>query len=406
MKRYFIWLLVIFNALIGFTRLMGNLMGLVDDNSSFTEVVSFLIVIIAFSVLGAIIILRADGNRVGWLMILLGFLLADPFATYLAFHAGALQTQPSFFLYFAFWTQGWFFFLIIYAIFLIILNFPDGHPPSPRWNLITVVSITTLGQFILVYTFQPKLGDSTSLIDNPISVLSVSAEETLSGLFFGLGLIFLALGSLISIFVRYKRAGSVERSQIKWLLFSGTVSLLAIGYRLATYEPGLADWTDYLLIIALLGVAVSISIAILRYRLFDIDFIIRKTLVYSAITLLLGMIYFGSVVLLQQAFRVLTGQDTPVAIVISTLLIAALFNPLRRRVQEAIDRRFYRTKFDTQQALANFASTARDEVDMDNLATELLSVVEESLQPESVSIWLHQSEIKNIYRQQLQPRKN
>jgi hypothetical protein len=322
-------------------------------------------------------------------MILLGFVLADPFATYLAFNAAALQTQPSFLLYFSFWTQGWFFFLIIYAIFLIILHFPDGHPPSPRWNLINVISITTLGQYILVYTFQPTIGDSTLFIDNPIAVLPVSAEETLSGLLFGLGLIFLAIGSVISIYVRYRRAGSVERSQIKWLLFSGTVSLVAIGYRLATYEPGVSDWTAYLLIIALLSVAVSISIAILRYRLFDIDFIIRKTLVYSAITLLLAMIYFGSVVLLQQAFRVLTGQDSPVAIVISTLVIAALFNPLRRRVQNAIDRRFYRTKFDTQQALVNFTNTARDEVDMDNITMELLRVVEESLQPENSSLWLN-----------------
>ena len=394
MKRYFIWMLVVFNSLIGFTRLIGEVTGSIDDNFSIAEIVSFVIVIVAFSVLGAIIILRAEGNRVGWLMILLGFVLADPFATYLAFNAGAIQTQPSFLIYFSYWTQGWFFFLIIYAIFLIILHFPDGHPPSPRWNLINVISITTLGQFILVYTFQPKFGDSTLLIDNPIAVLSVSAEDTLSGLLFGLGLIFLAIGSVISIFVRFRRAGSVERSQIKWLLFSGTVSLLAIGYRLMTYVPGLSDWTGYLLIIALLSVGVSISIAILRYRLFDIDFIIRKTLVYSAITLLLGMIYFGSVVLLQQAFRVLTGQDSPVAIVISTLVIAALFNPLRRRVQDAIDRRFYRTKFDTQQALANFASTARDEVDMDNLAAELLSVVEESLQPESVSVWLNQTEKK------------
>jgi len=392
MKRYFVWMLVIFNSLIGFTRLIGQVTGSIDDNFSFTEIVSFEIVIVAFSVLGAIIILRNDGNRVGWLMILLGFVLADPFATYLAFRAGAIQMQPSFLLYFAFWTQGWFFFLIIYAIFLIILHFPNGYPPSPRWNLISVISIMTLVQYILVYTFQPKIGDSTLFIDNPIAVLSVNAEDTLSGLLFGLGLIILALGSVISIFVRFRRADLVERSQIKWLLFSGTVSFVAIGYRLVTYEPGVSDWTSYLLLIALLSVAASISIAILRYRLFDIDFIIRKTLVYSSITLLLGMIYFGSVVLLQQAFRAMSGQDSPVALVISTLVIAALFNPLRRWIQDIIDHRFYRPKYDAQQALANFASSARDEVDIDNLAKELLSVVEESLQPERVSVWLKQTE--------------
>jgi hypothetical protein len=389
MKRYFVWMLVMFNSLVGFTRLIASVTGSIDDNFSLTEIAGFVIVIVAFSVLGAVIVLRDDGNRVGWLMILLGFVLADPFATYLAFNAAALQTQPSFLLYFAIWTQGWFFFLIIYALFLIILHFPNGHPPGPRWNLINVISIMTLLQFILVYTFQPKIGDASLFIDNPIAALSVSAEETLSGLLFGLGLILLALGSVISIFVRFRRAGAVERSQIKWLLFAGAVSILAIGYRLAIYEPGVSDWTAYLILIALLSVAVSISIAILRYRLFDIDIIIRKALVYSAITLLLGLIYFGSVVLLQQAFRSLTGQDTPVAIVISTLVIAALFNPLRQRVQEIVDHRFYRAKYDTAQALNQFSKTARDEVEMDNLTSDLLKVVEESLQPESITLWLN-----------------
>ena len=389
MKRYFIWMLVIFNSLIGFTRLIESVIGSVSNNFSFPEMVSIVVVIVAFSVLGAIIILRAEGNRVGWLMILLGFVLADPFATYLAFNPVSLNTQPLFLFYFAFWTQGWFFFLILYSIFLIILHFPNGHPPSPRWNLINLISITTLGQFILVYTFQPKFGDSTLFIDNPIAVLSVSAEETLSGMFFGLGLIFLALGSLASIFVRFRRAGSVERSQIKWLLFSGTVSFAAIGYRLATYDPGVSDWTDYLLTIALLSVAASIAIAILRYRLYDIDIIIRRTLQYALLTGLLALVYFGSVVILQSLAENLTGEQSPIVIVLSTLAIAALFNPLRIRVQDFIDRRFYRKKYDAQHALSQFTDAARDEVDVDQLTTALLSVVEETVQPEQVSLWIN-----------------
>jgi len=388
MKRYFVWALVIFNSLIGFTRLIGSATGSLGDNFSITEMISIVIVIVAFSVLGAIIILRAEGNRVGWLMILLGFVLADPFATYLAFNAVAVQTQPSFLFYFAFWTQGWFFFLILYSIFLIILHFPNGHPPSPRWNLINVISIITLGQYILVYTFQPKFGDSTLFIDNPLAALSISAEETLSGVLFGLGLILLALSSLISIFVRFRRAGPVERSQIKWLLFSGTVSFVAIGYRLATYDPGVSDWTDYLLTIALLSVAVSISIAILRYRLYDIDIIIRRTLQYALLTGLLALVYFGSVVVLQSLVENLTGEQSPIVIVLSTLAIAALFNPLRTRVQDFIDRRFYRKKYDAEQALAQFAITARDEVELSQLTSALLGIVEETMQPEQVFLWL------------------
>jgi hypothetical protein len=388
MKRFFVWMLVIFNSLIGFTRLIGSVTGLMGGNFSFTETVSFVIVIVAYSVLGAIIILRAEGNRVGWLMVLLGFVLADPFATYLAFNGFTLPTQPSFLFYFAFWTQGWFYFVILYAIFLIILHFPNGYPPSPRWNLFNVISITTLGQFILVYTFQPKYGDSTLLIDNPIAVLSVSAEETLSGVLFGLGLLLLALSSVISIFVRFRQAGSVERSQIKWLLFSGTVSFIAIGYRLETYVPGVADWTGYLLTIALLSVALSISIAILRYQLYDIDIIIRRTLQYSLLTGMLALIYFGSVVLLQSLTETFFQEQSPLVIVLSTLAIAALFNPLRTRVQDFIDRRFYRQKYDAEKALAQFAAAARDEVDIENLTTALLKVVEETMQPEEISLWL------------------
>jgi hypothetical protein len=134
----------------------------------------------------------------------------------------------------------------------------------------------------------------------------------------------------------------------------------------------------------------TLAFSILRYRLWDIDFLIRRTLVYTVLTALLLILYFGSVVLLQQAFRVLTGQDSPIVIVISTLVIAALFSPLRRRVQNTIDRRFYRHKYDTQQALAAFAATARDEVDLERLQMELISIVQETMQPEQVSLWLRQ----------------
>jgi divalent metal cation (Fe/Co/Zn/Cd) transporter len=196
-----------------------------------------------------------------------------------------------------------------------------------------------------------------------------------------------------------------QRQQTKWVLFG---FLLFVGMILITYPffifisntpPGesLPWWTPLGNIIWWLTMCimpVTIFIAIQRHSLWDIDLIIRKTLVYGAITLLLALVYFGSVVLLQQAFRALTGQDSPVAIVISTLVLAALFNPLRSQIQEIIDRRFYRGKYDAQQALAEFAASARDEVELDQLTGHLLSVVQESMQPEQASLWLRAGEKK------------
>ncbi len=132
----------------------------------------------------------------------------------------------------------------------------------------------------------------------------------------------------------------------------------------------------------------AIGISILRYRLFDIDVIIRRTLQYTLLISLLALTYFGSIVLLQNLF--FSNQQSEIAIVLSTLAIVALFNPLRRRVQDFIDRRFFRKKYNAEQALAQFAVTARDEVDMDKLAAALIGVVQETMQPESVSLWLVQ----------------
>jgi hypothetical protein len=140
--------------------------------------------------------------------------------------------------------------------------------------------------------------------------------------------------------------------------------------------------------IAVVMIPISVGVAILRYRLFDIDIIIRKTVQYGVLTAVLGLVYYGSILLLQGLFTRVTGQESAVALVLSTLLIAALFNPLRQRVQAFIDRRFYRQKYDAQQVLAQFAQTARDEVDMEALQTELLRVVQETMQPQTITLWL------------------
>jgi hypothetical protein len=177
---------------------------------------------------------------------------------------------------------------------------------------------------------------------------------------------------------------------MKWLLF-------AVGFFAAAYIPGVLTSggmqglggavLNILFLASTLAIPIAIGIAILRYRLFDIDVIIRKTLTYSLLTALLALIYFGGVVLVQQLTRSITATSD-LAIVVSTLIIAALFFPLRRQVQNAIDKRFYRRKYDAQKVLERFAATARDEVELEKLTAELINVVDETMQPASVSLWL------------------
>jgi hypothetical protein len=227
------------------------------------------------------------------------------------------------------------------------------------------------------------------MTDNPIGILPAETEFPMVA--WSVALATLTLLCAAAPFVSYRRASGVEREQIKWLFF-------ACGLLVLVYVPGFAINMDtetalnnawnVLFILALLAVPAAIAIAITRYRLYDIDVIIRKTLVYGALTGSLAFVYLGSVVLLQTLFESITGQRSPIVIVISTLLIAALFAPMRRRLQAVINRRFFRQKYDAQVVLAQFAETARDEVELETLTAELARVARETVQPESVSIWL------------------
>ena len=210
------------------------------------------------------------------------------------------------------------------------------------------------------------------------------------------GLLLLTVFSFASLFVRYRNAGAIERAQIKWLLYAS--GLFAAVYfstvNLYLFNAKLAQGIIFssLLPISLLGIPISIAIAILRYRLWDIDVIIRKTFTFGVLTITLGLVFFGGVALLQQMFGRLCGvENSPIAIVVSTLAIAALFNPLRISIQKSIDRGFYRRKYNAQQTLEIFARSARNETDLDNLTAELVRVAKETMQPESISLWLRPS---------------
>jgi hypothetical protein len=197
---------------------------------------------------------------------------------------------------------------------------------------------------------------------------------------------------VISLFVRFRRARGDERQQIKWFASAAALTLVWIivfGQASLRGLPEAIVALSSLLVIP--SIPIATGIAILRYRLYDIDLIINRTLVYGSLTAMLALLYFGGVATTQAIFGALAGQEQQpqLAVVVSTLVIAALFMPLRRRIQSFIDRRFYRRKYDARKTLEAFSAKLRDETDLDRLGDELMGVVHETIQPAHVSLWLH-----------------
>ena len=344
---------------------------------------------LVFSVLGAIILSRQPDNRVGWLIMLIALALTSP----VTFFSAKLSSPPEAITpgwWLLLWFDYWSWIPIIFPVFLISLHFPDGRPPSRRWNWVNLLAIGLWLFFIIITAFKDTIGplNESWTLPNPLAFVDDS-----SGLFsigFGIGLMIMFSASAAALFVRYRRTGPVERLQIKWLLYACAVLVVVYGLYTFTNLHG-SGIGNLLFVLSILAIAVAIAIAILRYRLYDIDIIIRRTLQYAILTGLLALVYFGSVLLLQSIAENLTGEQSPLVIVLSTLTIAALFNPLRVRVQDFIDRRFFRKKYDAERTLAHFASVARDEVEMDKLTTALLEVVADTMQPERTSLWVNQT---------------
>jgi hypothetical protein len=204
-------------------------------------------------------------------------------------------------------------------------------------------------------------------------------------------MMLVGLGAVISVFVRFRRSRGDERQQIKWFASAAALSLVwIIVFGQSTRGlPEVIVALSSLLVIP--SIPIATGIAILRYRLYDIDVLINRTLVYGSLTLMLALIYFGGVATTQAIFGALTGQEEQpqLAVVVSTLVIAALFMPLRRRIQSFIDRRFYRRKYDASKTLEAFSAKLRDETDLDRLGEDLMDVIKETIQPSHISLWLH-----------------
>ena len=278
-------------------------------------------------------------------------------------------------------------------ISLVLLFFPDGHLPSPRWKAVLILVLIAIFYIQATPAFGPWVGELRGPFDadNPLEIPgSEIIFEGPIGTFFEVLTILAILGCLLAVIVRFARSKGVERLQMKWLVYSAVVIIALIVIQLLLGVPeSHPEIMWYFMLISPALLALAVGLAILRFRLFDIDIIIRRTLQYTLLTGLLAFVYFGLVVSLQNIYRSFSNQQSPLIIVISTLVIAALFNPLRIRIQDFIDRRFYRKKYNAEKALADFASAARDEVEIDKLTGALLDVMEETLQPETAVLWIN-----------------
>ncbi len=355
---------------------------------------------IVFALVGALIVSRQPRNVIGWLVMTPSIVLViDGALKSLIQNMTVPQAEPSISLVLIVWFVGADWVGFIFPLFFIALLFPTGSPPSPRWRWVVGYGIALVAFFLVVsffvrtITLDPEMYGVDWTIRNPVGFIPDSVINAIfSTGWWGLALAILTVLSAVSLVVRYRRAAAVEREQIKWILYA--CGLFALAYAPSLSAQGnlqgvLGALLSILLIAGVLGIPIAIGIAILRYRLYDIDIIIRRTLIYGGLTVTLGLAYFGGVVLLQELFQVITGQhQSPIATVISTLGIAALFTPLRRRIQRDIDRRFYRRKYDAQKMLERFAASARDEVELDQLTAHLVAVVQETMQPDKVSLWL------------------
>jgi hypothetical protein len=354
------------------------------------DAVFALATILTFSVVGAIIASRQPRNAIGWIFCGIGLVvslnsLSGSYAVYSlagGYGPGSLAETAA---WYASWS--WTLWLYVPTTFLLLL-FPDGRPSSPRWRPVGWCAALGVISFVGGSALSPGPLEEFPRITNPYGVDSlILGTVTIAGAILASASM---VASAVSLMVRMRQAGRVERQQIKWLAYGGALVVGAVFVSSVIATIWSEDLGISLIIISLLGVPIFTGVAILRYRLYDIDIIINRTLVYGSLTLMLALVYFGGVTATQALLRTLTGQEKlpQLVIVASTLLIAALFNPLRRRIQSFIDRRFYRNKYDARKTLEAFSLKLRDETDIEALNNDLVGVVRETMQPAHVSLWL------------------
>jgi hypothetical protein len=368
-------------------------LGVLDRHvQSLTATVMFSPTTIAFAAFGALIVWRHRAHSIGWLFVIVAFFfslchnLAQNYAVYtLVVDPGSLPAGKA-----AFWLGSTALDTVyVGAMLLLLLLFPDGRPLTPRWRPVVGAALlaTALGALRggLDFTGEPPLAS----VHNPIAVsgaweTAINAAEAVT-----LPLTACAfLGGIAAMVLRYRRSAGLERQQMKWVVAGVLIWSVVFAVGVALSATGASEVEGFSFLLSIVLFPTVMGLAILRYRLYDIDLVIRRTLVYTCLVVVLGAVYLGGIALLGSLSLSVTGQSGEVAVTVTTLVVAFAFQPLRRRIQRAIDRRFSRRTVDAETAMRAFSGRLREEVDLDALCGELLGVVEHSFQPRHASVWL------------------
>lgn len=395
---WMLWLIdvmTIITGIIMFTRTTSS-----DQIAGLLGTYSLVIAFLAFPVIGALIISRRPENTIGWIFCAIG--LGTAFTSFsAAFEQTALvnhtDAAPIVGVITVLGNMVWPMNLAL-GTWLLFL-FPTGRLPSPRWRLVFWLDVVVSVGSAMISLVTPGYLESGNRIWNPLGIVGTESLIAMLNNVGGPIFIFCALASLISIIVRYVKSRDTQRQQIKWFAL-GAVAMAAVIIVSIVVIPEENWLSNVTFALGIVMLPIGAGIGVLRYRLFDIDVIINRTLVYGSLTAILAAIYFAGVVGVQSLVNIVTRHEltnvsaaqSPVLIVVTTLLIAALFTPLRRRIQQFIDRRFYRSRYDARKTLDRFATSLRSEVELHHLTESLLETVEQTMQPAHASLWLRMPE--------------
>ena len=359
-----------------------------DDPLAAANTISFLLAPLVMAIFGALLTFRRPDNIIGWLFISAAAGLALEVVPQ-AYAIAGYAAQPHLpFVEVAVVMQGIFWPAHLPSSILLFLLFPTGRPLSRRWAIAGAFAVAAPLALMVVSLFVPGPPGPYDDVRMPFALADDAAEgfNAATGPLIGalfLGPLMLSCAALIA---RFRRSRGIERAQMKWLTFSAVLIVIT---QIVNSSGSLGLWGNLIAGAAFASLPVSIAVAVLRYRLYEIDVLIRRTLIYAMVSVVLLGAYVGVVALLQSLLTPFTAGNGA-AVAISTLAVVALFQPVQRRVRYVVDRRFYRSRYDAERTLDAFSTRLRDEIDLGALQGELLAVVEETLQPARASVWLRE----------------